>query len=211
MSWLGSGPTRAHWVSDSLVDVCYHPDCHHPCTRGQRHHCRRCGLVLCDRHSTRVMRLDAHAQPVSAWPDEATGDSWLVRVCDVCHESNDDSARSDSSEPGNLQFMASGRKSTRSRRSLKPITGVADDAPLTRDLTSHFRSRHYRAARDRGRHVIDVYLRLCEEPRPGVPPLQSATLVRWLGSDACSLCSRAFHTLLRRHHCRLCGTSACDG
>ena len=79
------GVTAAHWVSDSLVDECSMPGCQMPVTIGRRHHCRRCGLILCDEHSLHRMRLDRQAQPLedSAAVDHV-GASWLVRVCDIC-------------------------------------------------------------------------------------------------------------------------------
>ncbi|SZF05592.1 unnamed protein product [Blumeria hordei] len=57
-------PTRVHWKPDVLSAHCDDPS--GLCTRNfttfyRRHHCRRCGLVFCQSHSTYLLPLDQDA------------------------------------------------------------------------------------------------------------------------------------------------------
>ncbi|KAF4505332.1 hypothetical protein G6O67_007290 [Ophiocordyceps sinensis] len=56
-------PTRRHWKLDSESSVCDDPTC----KRGfsyffRRHHCRKCGNIFCDWHSSFVLPLDQDAR-----------------------------------------------------------------------------------------------------------------------------------------------------
>ncbi|CAF1931799.1 unnamed protein product [Rotaria magnacalcarata] len=62
----------AHWVPDDKADTCMH--CHSSkfSAYNRRHHCRNCGLIICDGCSKRRFLLP-HL------------DSKPVRICDACH------------------------------------------------------------------------------------------------------------------------------
>lgn len=54
-------PTTAHWKPDTLATDC--AVCHQSFTWFfRRHHCRRCGDVVCDNHITKRVRLDQNAR-----------------------------------------------------------------------------------------------------------------------------------------------------
>ncbi|KAI0179953.1 FYVE-domain-containing protein [Hypoxylon sp. FL1284] len=55
-------PTREHWKPDLESSVCDDPSCmRHFNYWTRRHHCRRCGNIFCDTHSTYDVPLDQDA------------------------------------------------------------------------------------------------------------------------------------------------------
>ncbi|KAI8635081.1 FYVE zinc finger protein [Xylariaceae sp. FL1651] len=55
-------PTRQHWKPDPKATVCDEPSClRHFNYWTRRHHCRRCGNIFCDSHSTFGIPLDQDA------------------------------------------------------------------------------------------------------------------------------------------------------
>ncbi|KAF3769944.1 hypothetical protein M406DRAFT_270950 [Cryphonectria parasitica EP155] len=55
-------PTRRHWKADQECDVCDDPTCKKYFNYFvRRHHCRRCGNIFCDVHSSREVPLDESA------------------------------------------------------------------------------------------------------------------------------------------------------
>ncbi|KAI1276524.1 FYVE zinc finger protein [Xylaria sp. FL0933] len=55
-------PTRVHWKPDPEAQVCDEPSClRHFNYWTRRHHCRRCGNIFCDMHSTFGIPLDQDA------------------------------------------------------------------------------------------------------------------------------------------------------
>ncbi|CAL3964752.1 unnamed protein product [Diplocarpon coronariae] len=70
-------PTRAHWKPDSESVICDDTTC--PVYFGflsRKHHCRRCGNIFCDRHSSHTIPLD---QDANYHPGGAQ-----VRACEHC-------------------------------------------------------------------------------------------------------------------------------
>ncbi|CAF5074364.1 unnamed protein product, partial [Rotaria magnacalcarata] len=62
----------AHWVPDDKADTCMHCRSSKFSAYNRRHHCRNCGLIICDGCSKRRFLLP-HL------------DSKPVRICDACH------------------------------------------------------------------------------------------------------------------------------
>jgi len=62
----------AHWVPDDKADTCMHCRTSKFSAYNRRHHCRNCGLIVCDGCSKKRFLL-SHL------------DSKPVRVCDACH------------------------------------------------------------------------------------------------------------------------------
>ncbi|GAW25731.1 putative zinc finger protein [Rosellinia necatrix] len=55
-------PTRHHWKPDAEATICDEPSClRHFNYWTRRHHCRRCGNIFCDLHSTLGVPLDQNA------------------------------------------------------------------------------------------------------------------------------------------------------
>ncbi|KAI0802654.1 FYVE zinc finger protein [Xylaria sp. FL0064] len=55
-------PTRVHWKPDPEAQICDEPSClRHFNYWTRRHHCRRCGNIFCDMHSTFGIPLDQDA------------------------------------------------------------------------------------------------------------------------------------------------------
>ena len=93
------------------------------------------------------------------------------------------------------------------------IEGGDGAEPITRDLTDNFRYHRFHASQAKVQSIIDCYLKLCSPRRKGVPfspAVASATIVSWRCLPECELCEAHFSAMARRHHCRLCGRSACS-
>ncbi|KAI5465841.1 hypothetical protein BGZ63DRAFT_420376 [Mariannaea sp. PMI_226] len=56
-------PTRDHWKPDAQSSVCDDPTCKRSFSYfTRRHHCRKCGNIFCDWHSTFLVPLDQDAK-----------------------------------------------------------------------------------------------------------------------------------------------------
>ncbi|KAG6008589.1 hypothetical protein E4U21_004229 [Claviceps maximensis] len=56
-------PTRKHWKPDSESTICDDPVCRRTFNYFvRRHHCRKCGDIFCDWHSSAVLPLDENAE-----------------------------------------------------------------------------------------------------------------------------------------------------
>jgi hypothetical protein len=87
---LGIKP-GATWLNDNSAQMCMH----NGCTRRfklftRRHHCRRCGQIFCDRHSSQTRSLH-EAFSKTAGKTKLNGER--VRVCDTCAAACDAAAR----------------------------------------------------------------------------------------------------------------------
>lgn len=70
-------PTREHWKPDANAPICDAPTCHKSFNLFERrHHCRHCGHVFCNIHSTYKIPLDHNAE---YHPEGA-----LSRACQHC-------------------------------------------------------------------------------------------------------------------------------
>ncbi|KAI7932470.1 hypothetical protein M0657_000600 [Pyricularia oryzae] len=72
-------PKRSHWKPDESATVCDHPSC----TKRfgyftRRHHCRSCGNIYCDPHSSYQISLDEDAQ--------YNPRGQLSRACGICFD-----------------------------------------------------------------------------------------------------------------------------
>lgn len=57
-----SPPTRSHWKPDTESSICDDPLCKRSFNYfTRRHHCRKCGNIFCDAHSSSVLPLDQDA------------------------------------------------------------------------------------------------------------------------------------------------------
>lgn len=144
------------------------------------------------------MLLDATALPL---PAGSSRTAWLVRVCDVCYADRP----ADHSTEHYEGAVRADEPTTVCEECASPL-----DGPTRRDVSAEFRTRRFAAAQARVQPVIDVYRKLCEPRRRGVPAPSSASLVRWEGGSACALCTCSFSLLWGRHHCRLCGRTSCS-
>jgi hypothetical protein len=84
-----------------------------------------------------------------------------------------------------------------------------EDAPHRRDMTPTFQRLRLRASQQRVQPVIAAY-RTLQEPSSTGPRPSPSSLVRWEGAAQCKLCDQGFSSMHGRHHCRLCGCSACS-
>ena len=193
---LSAGSSKAHkshWISDSKATHCAFDGCGKAFSmRIRRHNCRMCGLVFCDEHSSRRLRLGADGKP----GEHATGDP--VRVCETCF--------------GKQHAPAHQREEERKPTGTALRLHVAGEV-CARDRTQTFvalRAAHNARQRHASEPPLAAYGRLCEADHKG--PLSSKRVVAWEPDSAvaaCNVCHRGFTPLLRRHHCRLCGHVVC--
>ena len=182
---------KKHWVSDARVTHCAFTGCGKQFgMRLRRHHCRMCGFVFCDAHSARRLRLGS-AGRLSAAAEP-------VRVCEGCFQ----------------------REQVEASVPPPPPTGVALRLHIAgdvrvRDLTATFRARRARKGEERRRAMVplvDAYARLCLAHQDGRVGLGKKKVVEWESdrtAAGCGVCHRGFTSLLRKHHCRLCGLVVC--
>ncbi|TKA24526.1 hypothetical protein B0A50_06683 [Salinomyces thailandicus] len=95
-------PTTAHWKPDTMATDC--ALCHQTFTwYFRRHHCRRCGDVVCDNHITHRVRLDQnaryHPQGVESKACDPCWQEWNV-VMRLRHSRSNSIANSQSSSQG---------------------------------------------------------------------------------------------------------------
>ena len=157
--------------------------------RLRRHHCRACGLIFCDEHSRRRMRLHTTGEePASGEP---------VRVCEACFQKQQ--APAHEQEPPRptgtaLRLHVAGEVSAR-------------------DLTESFRARravHNAEQRRASEPILEAHGRLCAAENKGA--FGKKRVVEWerdTATASCGVCHRGFTPIIRRHHCRLCGSVVC--
>ena len=196
---LATFQRKQHWVSDVKATHCALAGCGKPFNmRVRRHHCRMCGLVFCDEHSSRRLRLGPDSKPSD------TGE--MQRVCDGCVLAQQ--AHSEPTEA--VRPVASGT-------ALR--LHVAGEVSA-RDVTLSFSTR--RAAHNAEKRkltvpLVEAYSRLCQLNGantliPGIPGAGGKRVVAWeadAAASSCAMCHRGFTQLLRKHHCRLCGLVVC--
>jgi hypothetical protein len=110
-SFSGPTPTRLHWVDDAAVSHCQASHCKKAFTLiERRHHCRRCGSIFCNEHSSKRMLIGSDGCPC----DEGK----LSRVCDACY-----AGMASRAESAKWVQNASGKDSTRSVLLQRPFSG----------------------------------------------------------------------------------------
>lgn len=146
MTMMLESPTRVHWVSDAQATHCAHEGCGrafgHACWR---HHCRFCGLIFCDRHSSKRLPLDRDAALSSAGS--------LVKVCDKCHDYGRDYL-SDCSSPRRSSPFNSGSSGGRNSRASDEVK-VQPSPPLQHRLERR-QSRHLERQQSEDEYILSV-------------------------------------------------------
>ena len=180
------GPSKDHWVSDAKATHCAARGCGKLFdAKIRRHHCRRCGLVFCDEHSAHRMRLNAQAEP-----DE---EGEMSRVCESCFMKEQQPATPVAPKANtSLVVHVAGEVTSRSRF----------------DLFLARRTENNKKMTEMSAPVADAYVK--------VRALQSRSdrkqVVAWTPDSQtarCKECLRGFTTVVRKHHCRLCGGGVC--
>ncbi|KAG0203034.1 carboxypeptidase Y-deficient [Mortierella sp. GBA30] len=215
--------TKRHWVRESdRDDECFLPTCDRRLgIRYGRQHCRSCGNMFCDTHSSFQIKLNAKARhdPDGLW----------CRVCETCFLLA--KKAEDGPHPGGVfcnrttDFMSRRAKSAEKKhlevsRLEKRIEKLAQihqqfdpgvsSSPISSSPTGSFSSMSssgtgsvrakglFRSVTSRGQQ-----LKVSEQ-----------TIVKWEDDSsvpACYICFSIFNRYgNRKHHCRLCGRVICD-
>ena len=155
---LPRASSKAHWVSDARVTHCAYPGCGKVFSmRIRRHHCRMCGLVFCEEHSSRRLRLGADSRPNDGGEPQ--------RVCEGCFRK--------------AQAPPEERESSPSAGTTALRLHVAGEV-TAREVTDRFRARRaaYNAEKRRAAiPLVDAYVRLCQADQHG--PFSSKRVVEW--------------------------------
>lgn len=104
-------PTRRHWKPDAESTICDEPTCKRYFSYfTRRHHCRRCGNIFCDLHSSHEIPLDQNAEYNPRAPT-------LSRACNHCFSEfsvwrsrTNSQVSSTASSEANLHMLAHGHQ-----------------------------------------------------------------------------------------------------
>ncbi|TPX60854.1 hypothetical protein PhCBS80983_g01517 [Powellomyces hirtus] len=188
--------TRAHWQKDGANDRCSTEGCgKYLSIRTGRHHCRKCGLLHCDTHSSYQMRLSP-----SALPDPVAG-IWC-RVCQKCYKEREgyrDTIGVSRNKTNVFLRMRKNRidtlllESNKLEKRLEKLSALyAEEEANGQSATGS--PMLYGSAAAKSRRL-------------------EQSVVKWEDDthvSACPLCTKQFGAFTnRRHHCRLCGRVVC--
>ncbi|CAH0026764.1 unnamed protein product [Clonostachys rhizophaga] len=96
-------PTRKHWKPDPESSVCDDPTCKRTFNYfTRRHHCRRCGNIFCDPHSSFEVPLDQDANFNPRAPPSRTCNHCFEQYRDWHSRNNSQSSSSASSDDQNV-------------------------------------------------------------------------------------------------------------
>lgn len=177
---------RSHWQKPSGDDHCHYSRCNRKLgLKNGLVNCRKCGKLFCNQHTTYRMKLNCDLES-----DPVTG-VWC-RVCVGCFKE-----RPCWNQP-NTGYEHDLTLSFRKLRSINSDLSSLSKLNLEKRL---FKLVDYLKMVDCGKMDYKEYV------------VQEKELVPWNdgpSSAVCNICHRKFSFFLRRHHCRICGSTVCD-
>ncbi|KAF9956643.1 carboxypeptidase Y-deficient [Mortierella alpina] len=213
--------TKRHWVRESDRDVCFQPNCDKGLgIRYGRQHCRSCGNMFCEMHSSFQIKLNAQAK------HDANG-LWC-RVCETCFvqaKKEDDSLHAG----GVSRSLTTDFKSMRARNAEKKHLEVnrlekrieklaqihqqygpgASASPIPSSPTGSFSSVSSGTGSVRAKGLLRSVTSKGQQLKAA-----EQAIVKWEDDSsvpACYICLSMFNRYgNRKHHCRLCGRVICD-
>ncbi|KAI8825233.1 FYVE zinc finger-domain-containing protein [Fimicolochytrium jonesii] len=189
--------SRAHWQKDGTNDRCVADGCGKVLSlRTGRHHCRKCGRLHCDTHSSYQMKLSP-----SALPDPTSG-TWC-RVCEGCF----------TSRAGYKDSVGVSRSRTKLYLRLRKAridTMQMDVNKLEKrleKLSTIYAEENARVPTTNGQRP-SLSTKTLARIR-----IREQAIVAWENDSSvteCPCCNSQFGSFVnRRHHCRLCGRVIC--
>lgn len=175
---------NTHWKKALGNDTCHLQGCHKYLNiKNGNVNCRKCGYLFCNEHTFFKMKINAQLQYD---PDQGV----LVRCCLDCFKSKPD-----------YNSTAHVRDLTLSFRNCRTVKNDERDMEVNRLETRLTKFYDYFLAAQLNRKVANI-------------KKFELSVVNWeRDSDhsACFICLRNFSlsTMLRKHHCRLCGKIVC--
>ncbi|KAK3812787.1 MAG: FYVE zinc finger-domain-containing protein [Linnemannia gamsii] len=194
--------TKRHWVRESDRDVCFQLNCDKGLgIRFGRQHCRSCGNMFCETHSSFQIKLNGQAQ-------HDTNGLWC-RVCETCFvkakNAEDGVHRSLTTDFMSIRVRSAEKNHLEVNRLEKRIEKLAQihqqydsglsSSPVVSSPTASFSSISSATG--------SVRAKVAEQ-----------AIVKWEDDSTvptCHICLSVFNRYgNRKHHCRLCGRVICD-
>ncbi|KAG0082095.1 carboxypeptidase Y-deficient [Linnemannia elongata] len=213
--------TKRHWVRESERDICFQPNCDKGLgIRFGRQHCRSCGNMFCETHSSFQIKLDAQAR-------HDTNGLWC-RVCEACFvkaKKEDDGLhaggvnRSLTTDFMSIRIKSAEKKHLEVNRLEKRIeklaqihqqydTGVSS-SPVVSSPTASYSSLSSATGSVRAKGLFRSVTSRGQQLK-----VAEQAIVKWEDDStvlACYICLSIFNRYgNRKHHCRLCGRVICD-
>ncbi|KAG0317854.1 carboxypeptidase Y-deficient [Linnemannia gamsii] len=213
--------TKRHWVRESERDVCFQPNCDKGLgIRFGRQHCRSCGNMFCEAHSSFQIKLDAQAQ-------HDTNGLWC-RVCETCFvkaKKVEDGLhaggvhRSLTTDFMSIRIKSAEKKHLEVNRLEKRIEKLAQihqqydsgvpSPPVASSPTASFSSISSATGSVRAKGLFRSVTSRGQQLK-----VAEQAIVKWEDDStvpACYICLSVFNRYgNRKHHCRLCGRVICD-
>ncbi|KAF9930257.1 carboxypeptidase Y-deficient [Mortierella alpina] len=213
--------TKRHWVRESDRDVCFQPNCDKGLgIRYGRQHCRSCGNVFCEMHSSFQIKLNPQAK------HDANG-LWC-RVCETCFiqaKKADDSlhaggvSRSLTTDFMSMRARNAEKKHLEVNRLEKRIEKLAQihqhygsgvsSSPIPPSPTGSISSVSSGTGSVRAKGLFRSVTSKGQQLK-----VAEQAIVKWEDDSsvpACYICLSIFNRYgNRKHHCRLCGRVICD-
>ncbi|KAF9209548.1 carboxypeptidase Y-deficient, partial [Haplosporangium sp. Z 27] len=213
--------TKRHWVRESDRDICFHSNCDKGLgIRYGRQHCRCCGNMFCESHSSFQIKLNAQAKHDS--------DGLWCRVCEGCFlkskkEEDDQHAggvhRNLTTDFSSFRMKSAEKKHLEVNRLEKRIeklaqihqqfeTGVSS-SPVSPSPVGSFSSSSSGTGSVRAKGLLRSVTSRGQQLKAF-----EQSIVKWEDDSAvpgCYICLSIFNRYgNRKHHCRLCGRVICD-
>ncbi|KAF9102023.1 carboxypeptidase Y-deficient [Mortierella sp. GBA35] len=213
--------TKRHWVRESERDVCFQPNCDKGLgIRFGRQHCRSCGKLFCETHSSFQIKLDAQAR-------HDTNGLWC-RVCETCFVKTKKAEdglhaggvrRSLTTDFLSIRIKSAEKKHLEVNRLEKRIEKLAQihqqydlgvsSSPVVSSPTPSFSSISSATGSVRAKGLFRSVTSRGQQLKAS-----EQAIVKWEDDStvpACYICFSIFNRYgNRKHHCRLCGRVICD-
>ncbi|KAF9127237.1 carboxypeptidase Y-deficient [Mortierella sp. 14UC] len=213
--------TKRHWVRESDRDVCFQGNCDKGLgIRFGRQHCRSCGNMFCETHSSFQIKLDAQAR-------HDTNGLWC-RVCETCFvkaKKTEDSLhaggvhRSLTTDFMSIRIKHAEKKHLEVNRLEKRIEKLAQihqqydpgvsSSPVVSSPTPSYSSISSATGSVRAKGLFRSVTSRGQQLK-----VAEQAIVKWEDDStvpACYICLSVFNRYgNRKHHCRLCGRVICD-
>ncbi|KAG0369774.1 carboxypeptidase Y-deficient [Gamsiella multidivaricata] len=213
--------TKRHWVRESDQDECFHPNCDKGLgIRYGRQHCRSCGNMFCEAHSSFQIKLNAQAMH--------DVDGLWCRVCEGCFiraKKEDDGyhaggvSRNLTTDFLSTRIKSAEKKHLEVNRLEKRIEKLAQihqqyDSGASFSSIPSSPSPSLSSASSGTGSIRAKGLFRSVTSRGQQLKVSEQAIVKWEDDStvpACYICLSMFNRYgNRKHHCRLCGHVICD-
>ncbi|GJJ73062.1 rabenosyn-5 [Entomortierella parvispora] len=213
--------TKRHWVRETDRDVCFQPGCEKGLgIRHGRQHCRSCGNVFCDSHSSFQIKLNAQAKHDS--------NGLWCRVCEGCFvraKNAEDilhaggTMRNLTADFTSIRVKSAEKKHLEVNRLEKRIEKLAQihqqlDPGVSPSTATSSSNPTFLPVSSGSSSIRAKGLFRSVTSKGQLLKVSEQSIVRWEDDSTvigCYICMSVFNRYgNRKHHCRLCGRVVCD-